>query len=316
MLAGVDVASYQGPPSDWRAGAPGLEWAAVKFTELEPGGMAYLDPYAGADWAWLAEQGKLRIGYLFGHPSVPAAAQAALFAASLNDAGLRDSDGIALDFEVTDGLPAAEVAQWAVDLCGLLRRDLGRTPVVYTYLAFAYAGNCDGLGGYPLWIADPSSPPGQPQVPAPWTSWAIHQYSISGQVDQDIAIWDTPPAMAATVGKPAPAPDGAGAKEDDTMRIPLPAGAVELFTPWPDVPAGQPGPYGHVSLVLTGQAGAQVTVEFWRGGPDPSGHQVHDLADGVAVPVAPVHDWPGITAVTLTRADTTSAAAAADVTRW
>jgi GH25 family lysozyme M1 (1,4-beta-N-acetylmuramidase) len=323
-LHGVDVASYQGVPADWIDAAGALAWAAVKFTELEPdvdgGATAYRDPDAGDDWAWLGEQGHLRIAYLFGHPSVPADAQVALFAEAVTAAGLTDADGVALDFEVTDGLSVDEVATWAQDVMAFLARSFDRCPVLYTFLDFARTGYCDGLGQYPLWIADPSALPGQPQVPAPWASWAIHQYQISGQVDQDVTVWDTAAEMIAAIGKaqPAPAPGPAATitGEDDGMIIDLPAGAHKVFAPWPDAAEGQP-PYSNVSMVLTGDTGAVVGVEFFRGGPDPSATQVHELASGIALEAGPVHKWPGITAVTLTRTDSdATATAAATVSRW
>ena len=81
--------------------------------------------------------------------------------------GLADGDGVALDLEVTDGLSAAVVASWAHDVLRLLERQLRRVPLLYTFLSFADEGNCAGLGGYPLWIADPSSPAAGPASPHP-----------------------------------------------------------------------------------------------------------------------------------------------------
>jgi hypothetical protein len=80
---------------------------------------------------------------------------------------------------------------------------LDRHPLLYTFRGFAAAGNCAGLGSYPLWIADPSSPPGRPVVPAPWTAWVIHQTGIAGQIDRDLAAWPTADAMRAAVGRQA-----------------------------------------------------------------------------------------------------------------
>jgi lysozyme len=317
-LPGVDVASYQGPPGTWASRAGAISWAAVKFTELEPGGYEYTDPDAAADWAWLGANGKLRVAYLFGHPSVSAAGQVNLLAEALDHVGgLGAGDGVALDFEVTDGLPAAEVAAWARDLLALMATEFGRAPVVYTYLDFAYSGCCDGLSGYLLWIADPNHPPGQPAVPGPWSSWAIHQYSITGEIDRDLTAWTSQAEMAAAVGKTAPAPAPAAAmREDDAMRISLLPGAREVFAPWPEAPDGA-APYSNVSMVLTGETGAVVSVEFWRGSPQPAATQVHELTSGAALPVAPVHKWPGVTAVSLTRTDSSvTAAAAAVISRW
>jgi hypothetical protein len=124
------------------------------------------------------------------------------FLSQLNQLGLHDGDGIALDLEVTDGLGPAAVSAWARNVASQLHRRTGRQPVIYTFLSFAESGNCAGLGHYPLWIADPSSPVGRPRVPAPWTTWTMHQYSIVGSIDRDVAKFASPAAMRAGLGKP------------------------------------------------------------------------------------------------------------------
>lgn len=202
-LAGVDVASFQGPPGQWRGPAGPIRWAAVKLTEAQPGGIAYVNPDAAADLAYLKEQGLGRVAYLFAHPSVPVAETAALFLAQAARLGLDDGDGVAIDLEVADGLPAPQVAAWAGELAALLGRQLARDPLLYTYLSFAWAGNCAGLGHLPLWISDPSSPEGRPRVPAPWTAWAIHQWFTGAPVDKDTARYPDLAAMAAALGKQA-----------------------------------------------------------------------------------------------------------------
>ena len=202
-VAGVDVSSFQGPPSDWSKSAGAFAWAAVKFTELEPDGTRYVNPDAVADWHWLKESKKGRVAYLFGHPSVSAADTVSFFLVELRAAGLLDTDAIALDLEVSDGASAAHVASWAADVLSDLHSQIGRTPLLYTFIDFAEAGNCAHLGSYPLWIADPSNPAGKPQVPSPWTKWAIHQYDISGDIDRDVANYASQSAMFAALGRTA-----------------------------------------------------------------------------------------------------------------
>ncbi|HXW45778.1 MAG TPA: GH25 family lysozyme [Streptosporangiaceae bacterium] len=200
-LAGVDVASFQGPPGTWVSEAGSISWAAVKITELQPGDVQYVNPDASADWQWLLDNNKGRIGYLFAHPSVSAADTVDYFISQINGLGLRDDDAVALDLEVSDGLDPAQVAAWAVDVQSRLEARLGRKPLLYTFRDFAAEGYCAGLGGYPLWIADPSDPAGHPQVPAPWKTWAIHQYDISGAIDRDVANYASQAAMSAALGK-------------------------------------------------------------------------------------------------------------------
>lgn len=205
-LPGVDVSSFQGPPGDWVAAAGDIDWAAVKLTELQPNGTKYVNPDAPADWNWLHANGKGRIGYLFGHPSTSPTETVDFFITELTAVGLQNSDGAALDLEVTDGLSPAEVSSWALEVQSQLHVKLERIPVLYTFRDFAAEGNTEGLGEYPLWIADPSSPPGHPQVPPPWTTWAIHQYDISGNIDRDVANYASLADMAAALGKPAKEP--------------------------------------------------------------------------------------------------------------
>ena len=204
MIAGVDVSAFQGPPADWTSVAGQIDWAGVKISEYEPGGDKYVNPDAASDWAALGSLGKGRLAYLFGHPSASAAESAALFTGQLGALGIHDGDAVALDLEVNDGLGAAAVASWAADVLARLERDLDRLPVLYTFLSFAEAGNCAGLGKYPLWIADPSSPAGHPRIPAPWKTWALHQWRITGPIDRDVAAYDSLAAMRKALGKAAP----------------------------------------------------------------------------------------------------------------
>lgn len=304
-LYGVDISSFQSGPGEWVPEAGEIDFACVKLTELSAAG-PYVDPDAAADWQYLGEQGKMRVAYLFGHPGMSVTNTVALFEGTLNALGFTDDDAIMLDFEVTDGLPPNDVAAWAQAVCGLLRRDLDRLPLVYTFLAFAWAGNCEGLGDYPLFIADPSAPPGKPTVPGPWSSFVLHQYSITDPIDRDIAVYESKAAMAAALGRPQPQPDPAPAPipvtGDDDMMIDLSAvGDRVVLAPWASAD-GKPGtPYTHLALVLTGETGTQVTVTIWRGAQ--SFPHVHELTSGVATSGDPAHGWDGVTMLTVARTD-------------
>jgi lysozyme len=211
LLPGVDVSSFQGTPGQWHAEAGRIAWAAVKLTEIAPdplGGVSrYVSPDAAADWQALGAAGLVRIAYLFAHPAISPADTAALFLSELDRIGYTTGDGIAIDLETSDGRPAAQVASWAADLAGRLEAALARRPVLYTYLSFAQEGNCTGLGHLPLWISDPSSPAGRPRVPAPWTGWALHQYSIDGPIDRDVAAAPSPAVLRALIGCAPPDPE-------------------------------------------------------------------------------------------------------------
>lgn len=204
-LPGVDVSSFQGEPSAWRGDAGRIQWAAVKFTELGPGGSRYVNPDAGADWAFLEQQGKGRVAYLFGHPSVPVAETVSLFLAELRAAGLEDGDGAAVDLEVTDGLGPEAVDRWALEVLQELDRQLDRLPLLYSFPYFIEAGNCASLGQYLLWLANPSAAQGHPQVPiGPWKSCAIQQWQITGVIDRDVALYPDLAAMRRAIGRRQP----------------------------------------------------------------------------------------------------------------
>jgi lysozyme len=204
MLAGVDVASFQGSPGSWTSAAGDIVWAAVKITELQPNGTKYVNPDAKADMDWLRSNNKGRIGYVFGHPSTNATQTVDFFLSEFSNIGLHDTDAVALDIETNDGLSAQQVAAWATDVQSQLHKKLDRPPLVYTFIDFAKQGNCAGLGGYPLWIADPSSPRGHPVVPAPWKTWKIHQYATTANIDRDVADYASQSAMFKALGKQTP----------------------------------------------------------------------------------------------------------------
>jgi hypothetical protein len=182
-------------------GARGIEWAAVKFTEVQPDGSVYENPDAQADWDWLRAQKLGRVAYLYAHPAASVSATLAAFKAMLDELGLEDGDGIAVDLEVTDGLSPAEVASYARELFPGLAAAFGRRIILYTYVDFIRAGNCDGLEEYLLWIASITTP-GIPVVPAPWKDWFAQQYYL-GTLDQDVAHFSSVAAMQQAMGRPS-----------------------------------------------------------------------------------------------------------------
>jgi hypothetical protein len=235
---GVDVSSFQGEPATWAKNAGSIQWAAVKITELQPPGSApvpYENPDAAADWAYLKQHKLVRVAYMFGHPSVNAAASVSFFAERLNALGVEDGDAVALDHEVTDGVGAAAVSAWAVDVLKGLRATFDRTPLIYTFLSFATEGNCAGLGSFPLWMSDPSSPAGHPRVPAPWKTWALHQYATSGNIDRDVSSYATPAAMQAALGKGGPGRLKTTRKDPEMIMVQVDRASVPAGTAWPGV---------------------------------------------------------------------------------
>jgi lysozyme len=202
-IKGIDLASYQGEPRQWvhEPAAQGMEWAAVKFTEVSPQGV-YDNPTAKADWDYLWEHKLGRVAYLFAHPSASVQHTLDAFKAMTGKLGLLPEDGVAVDLEVTDGLSPAAVASFARELCAALAATYGRRPIVYTNLDTARRGNCEGLENYFLWIANPGRPAGLPEVPGPWKDWFAQQYNLAPPVDQDVAHFSSLAAMQAAMGAP------------------------------------------------------------------------------------------------------------------
>lgn len=94
-----------------------------------------------------------------------------------------------LDHENPGSSPSHDAA-WALTWLKRVESKLGFKPLVYTYISFAKEGRCNGLGGYKLWLADPSSDKGHPRVPAPWTSAVMHQWGTVNKVDADVFFGD------------------------------------------------------------------------------------------------------------------------------
>jgi len=195
---GLDLSSYQG--STWGSFAKGKQFAFAKATE----GTGYISPYFSFDWAEARTLGLVRGAYHFGHPGEDPLAQGAYFLANVRAHGLAPGDMLGLDLEVDDGLPPSAVAAWAQRFMAALRRAATNALIVYTYPAFAGQGCCEGLGGYPLWIADPNHPAGHPTVPAPWKAWHFHQYA-DAPLDED-CFNGTEAALKVFAAPPKPEP--------------------------------------------------------------------------------------------------------------
>lgn len=216
MIGGLDASNLNGA-LNWSAMKRqyGLSFAVLKATE----GTGFRDPDFPASWQALKNLGLVRGAYHFAHPSNSPVAEADFFLGYVRTHGLAAPDFLALDLEVDDGLPPRAVSAYGRAFCAHLGAMAGRPVLVYTFIAFAEAGNCAGLGGQPLWIADPSSTPGRPRVPAPWKTWAVHQYSQQG-IDLDVANYPDAAAMTRALGAPQPHPNPPKpAPEDDMVCI-------------------------------------------------------------------------------------------------
>ena len=282
--AGIDVSNYQGT-FNWQAQKGHIAFAFMKATE----GATYTDPDFARNWQQSKSIGIVRGAYHFGHPRNGAATDARAFLAVVRANGLQHGDLIALDLEVSDGLGPAGVATYARNWCADVATATGITPVVYTFLSFAEQGNCAGLGGHPLWIADPSSPAGRPRVPPPWTRWTFHQYS-SSPLDKDVFNGDT--AALKAFANPAPPPPPVQEEEVQSGTLSNGAGALTVIS----IPKGSARAIGFgCDNDLQGLPPAQLRVAVWYG----TRWEVHDpvTVDGGKGQTVLTFDKPATTSV-------------------
>lgn len=201
---GLDVSNFQGQ-FDWaaaRAQVPQLAFGICKLTE----GTGFTDADAPHNWAAIAGEGLVRGGYHFGHPADSVQGQLDAYLGEAERLGLETTDLLALDLEVSDGLPPSLVASWARSfMAGLVRARPHNPRLVYTMESFATGGESAGLGSYPLWLARPGST--APVPPPPWAKWTFWQWGTRSGDDAD-AFNGTAADLRAWVSsfQPAPSP--------------------------------------------------------------------------------------------------------------
>lgn len=171
MIQGIDVSMWQGN-IDWGKAGGAARFAWIKLSE----GLS-IDTRGDCNWQF--SKGKLpRGGYHYFHPNVDGTSQARVFVSRMsNDFGELPP---AIDIE-------EPTTQWTDTWKGNLRACLqtvqdmtSRLPVIYTGAWFMpYVRPADWLARYPLWLAAYTSTT-DIQVPAPWTTYAVHQYSATG----------------------------------------------------------------------------------------------------------------------------------------
>ncbi|HEX4813526.1 MAG TPA: glycoside hydrolase family 25 protein [Nonomuraea sp.] len=174
---GQDVSNYQAA-HDWAAS--GATFGIVKATE----GADFTDRAFARHWAEMGRHGIVRGAYHFAHPSNDPIIEADHFVSVVNRQPARKGDLLALDLEVTDGMPAAHVNAWAKTWLARVKARTGVTPLFYSSWTFAETYG-QGLGAYPLWVAHYGKPKGTVTPPAPWKTWTIHQYT-DNPIDQNV----------------------------------------------------------------------------------------------------------------------------------
>jgi lysozyme len=189
-VQGIDVYDGQGD-IDWEAVAgQGLGFAVIKATHGISGEQATF----ARNWAEARRVGLLRSAYHFFDPTEDGGAQADHFLAVVG-APAPDDLPTTVDLECPDGDPnclypgasgAADPLTLAVRVAAFLtavQSRTGKPPIVYTFYDYVASNGLSipGLAGYPLFLADPSEGTCF-DVPAPWSSAALRQYSWTGHV--------------------------------------------------------------------------------------------------------------------------------------
>lgn len=198
---GIDVSAHQGRV-DWRAVAEaGARFAFVRAFEGKD-----LDPTWEYNRREAIAAGLLVGSYVYFRARHPGRWQADLLLAALGDLLPGELPPV-LDLETLDGRPAPEVQAGALGWVDVVRRAIGRDPIVYTYPHFwaseLRGGAVSELAACPLWIAD-YRPRSAPEVPRPWGSAVCWQTSGEGRHAGvvgpcDLNVW-TGPSLEAWAG--------------------------------------------------------------------------------------------------------------------
>ena len=203
---GLDVSNFQGK-FPWSS-TTGLSFGINRVTQSLGGASANSpDPEAGWNHAAIRDAGLHRGAYHFLDPYLDGAAQARYFVNTLDALGLVKDDMLWCDSETTGPSPGA-VARCAAAFMTELHTLRPENPVgVYTYINFAKQGYCNGLGGWPLWLAYPAAT--APLPPPPWVKWRFWQWGLRNGVDAD-AFNGTAADLDAWIASFHPAPVPAG----------------------------------------------------------------------------------------------------------
>ncbi|HTQ46286.1 MAG TPA: GH25 family lysozyme [Polyangiaceae bacterium] len=251
VVEGIDI--YDGTGTiDWKSvKAAGVDFAMIKATQ----GTYNTQSTFATNWSGSKAAGLYRSAYHFFDPTEDGAAQAQHFLSVLGTPQPDDMPAM-LDIECPDGdanclgtgasgqASASDIftRMWAwIDA---VQKATGKKPIVYTFGSYFSSNGIDttGLPPYPLFIADPTGGANNCfNVPAPWTSAVIWQYSwtgtvsgISGQVDRDRFVGTL--AQLGSFANPPTTGSDAGAKDASGGDAARDSGG----TPGED--GGSPGP--------------------------------------------------------------------------
>lgn len=168
-VRGIDVSHYSGAV-DWGAvrGA-GVHFAYVKATE----GVDAADPAFASHWEELGKDPSiLRGAYHFYVTEDDPEEQARFF---LSTVTLRPGDlPPVVDIEILGHGTQPGLADRLATFLGIVERETGTRPIIYTSPNFWNAHLTDRFGDYPLWVAEYGV--GTPVTPEGWDDWTLWQW--------------------------------------------------------------------------------------------------------------------------------------------
>lgn len=244
MLHGTDISAFQ-PEA-----VPAGDFVIIKATQ----GTAYTNSKLKAQLADARRKGLL-VGFYhfpaFGNDPLADGKHFCDVVAPL----LKPGDKVVLDHETYPPPSASHAAAWGLKFLAYTEKRAARRPWVYANVDWASGGYCAGMGAYPYWCADPSSPAGKPRVRGPFKTWIAHQYGISG-MDRDVfngtrADWLGSSASAPTEDNMLSGKISVGKGEKDPIVFPI--GPKTLLLGWDNT-------YENAELGITRQPPAHFRI--------------------------------------------------------
>ena len=128
----------------------------------------------------------LKVGaYNFLHPGQASPEEAATFFTDLLELPLKPGIDLRPCLDVESGTPDASMGAWVSEVASLVKRNVGCAPLIYGSGFFLQSCAFRSMPG-PLWIAAYGRNDGKEypvnMVPAPWKSYAAHQYTSEAHV--------------------------------------------------------------------------------------------------------------------------------------
>jgi lysozyme len=199
-VEGIDIYDGTGTINWGAVKGAGVDFAMIKATQ----GTYNTQATFSTNWSGSKAAGVVRAAYHFFDPTEDGTAQAQHFLSVVGTLGPGDLPAM-LDIECPDGDPncmyqggsgaaaASDITTRMWNWIHTVEQATGKKPIIYTFGSYFSSNGIDttGLGAYPLFIAYPTSASCF-NVPAPWSTAVIWQYSwtgtvngISVQVDRD-----------------------------------------------------------------------------------------------------------------------------------